>query len=223
MNQLHPISLILPTWNAAATIGAALDSAFGQTHPPREIIVVDDGSTDGTVQVLDPYRDRIRYVYQPNAGPSAARNQGIALATCELIAFLDADDLLPPDALATLHAELAQDPQLDIVQGQVRDFTNVNGELVFDEPRYGMNLGGALFRQTLWNELGGFDESMRLGEDIDFWMRTREQGVNRRAVPLVTYWYNRRAALGPDVVATHKAVLVRTLKRSLERTRAKTR
>ena len=111
MNALCDISVIIPTWNSAATIGAALDSMLRQTPTPLEIIVVDDGSTDDTARVLAPYRDQIKYLYQENAGPSAARNRGLAIAQGALISFIDADDLLPPDALATLRAALDADAQ----------------------------------------------------------------------------------------------------------------
>ncbi len=86
------ISVVIPTYNRARYIGRAIDSVFAQTFADHEVIVVDDGSTDDTRVVLAPYMDRIRYVFQANAGVSAARNAGIRLARSPWIAFLDSDD-----------------------------------------------------------------------------------------------------------------------------------
>jgi len=101
------ISVVIPAYNAAGTIGRALDSVIAQTHPAREILVVDDGSTDRTAQVVSEYGGRVEYLYQDNAGPGAARNAGIRAAHGEWIAFLDADDEWLPHRLA-LQAELLQ-------------------------------------------------------------------------------------------------------------------
>ena len=87
------VSVIIPTYNSAGYIEEALESVFEQTLQDFEIIVVDDGSTDGTGEVLRKYGDRIRYIYQENNGPASARNGGIRVARGEYIAFLDADDL----------------------------------------------------------------------------------------------------------------------------------
>ena len=90
----YTISAVIPTYNRRDMVCEAIDSALTQTYPCHEIIVVDDGSTDGTGELLrEKYGDRIRYIRQENAGPSAARNRGIEAATGEWIAFLDSDDL----------------------------------------------------------------------------------------------------------------------------------
>src|SRR2546423_7727277 len=91
------VSVVVPAYNYARYLPQAIDSALGQTHPPLEVIVVDDGSTDDTPRVLDAYGDRIRAVRQANQGAGAARNAGIAVARGEYVAFLDSDDLWRPD------------------------------------------------------------------------------------------------------------------------------
>ena len=98
-DEAPTVSVIIPTYNRARCVVRAVDSALDQSHAASEIIVVDDGSTDDTEQRLQPYRDRIRYVYQENQGVSAARNAGIQHATGEWIAFLDSDDLWYRDKL----------------------------------------------------------------------------------------------------------------------------
>lgn len=86
------ISVVIPAFNREKTIGRAIESALAQTRPPFEIIVVDDGSSDSTAAVVTAFRDSVRYVRQPNAGASAARNRGVELAGAPWVAFLDSDD-----------------------------------------------------------------------------------------------------------------------------------
>src|SRR5581483_8159413 len=105
------ISVIIPCFNHAAYLAKAIQSALVQTLPADEIIVVDDGSTDDTAKVTASSGTRIRYVYQSNAGLSAARNTGIKLATGKYIGFLDADDLWHPDFLTTLVNLLERHPE----------------------------------------------------------------------------------------------------------------
>lgn len=102
--------MIIPTWNRAHQLREALDSALAQTSSPYEIIVVDDGSTDETANVVSDYREKTRYVFQSNAGVSAARNNGAGQATGELLAFLDSDDTWHPEKLSVQLAALDAAP-----------------------------------------------------------------------------------------------------------------
>src|SRR4030095_4422896 len=97
---MESISVVIPTFNRAGVVKRALESALRQSLPPAQIIVIDDGSTDDTREVLGGYGDTIEYVRQENAGASVARNRGIALARHPWIAFLDSDDYWLPDHLA---------------------------------------------------------------------------------------------------------------------------
>jgi len=98
-NKLPLVSIVIPAYNAAGYIAATVDSARAQDYKPKEIIVVDDGSTDATAAICARYGRRIKYIKQKNAGPGAARNRGIEAARGELIAFLDADDAWLPGKL----------------------------------------------------------------------------------------------------------------------------
>src|SRR5262249_507414 len=107
------ISVVVPSFNAGRWIAASLDSVLAQTLPPGEVVVVDDGSTDDTPQVLASFGDRVRVVRAAHAGLAAARNLGLALASGDWVAFQDADDVARPDRLALLQAHLDVAPGLD--------------------------------------------------------------------------------------------------------------
>lgn len=100
------VSIVIPCYNGARWLGDAIDAALGQSWPNLEVIVVDDGSTDPSVEVARAYGDRVRVDAGPNRGPSAARNRGLALATGAFVQFLDADDLLLPLKVAACHAAI---------------------------------------------------------------------------------------------------------------------
>lgn len=122
-------SVIIPVYNGAGTIQRAIQSVLKQSSPPHELIVVDDGSTDSTADEIAVFGDRIRYLYQENAGVSAARNTGAQAATGEWLAFLDADDWYCPDRLRW-HAEWIQkDPNLDFLTGD-QEYRRVDGSLI---------------------------------------------------------------------------------------------
>src|SRR5918993_2695584 len=111
------VSVVIPAYNAAPLIGAALDSVFSQSFTDLECIVVDDGSRDERqlLEALAPWRDRIVYVRQENGGPAKARNTGIARARGELIAFLDADDEWLPEKLSRQVAFFERHPETGLL------------------------------------------------------------------------------------------------------------
>src|SRR4051812_26302017 len=109
------VSVVIATYNSGRFVGQAVRSVLAQTYRPFEIVVVDDGSTDDTAGVLAGYRDGVRYVYQENRGPAAARNRGIAEAAGELVAFLDADDEWHPEKLSRQWEALSASPRAGLV------------------------------------------------------------------------------------------------------------
>ncbi len=176
------VSVVIPTYNRAQQIARAIDSVIAQTGTDCEIIVVDDGSRDATGDVVRRYGDRVRYVRQDNAGPSAARNRGWRMARHDWIAFLDSDDLWKPGKLQR-QMELVERTGTRVcftdieVMGVVEPAEAVPtpgpaGKEVFAEPfelilqpARVLYVQSMLIRPELLNRVGGFDERLRVGED----------------------------------------------------------
>jgi glycosyltransferase involved in cell wall biosynthesis len=178
------VSVIIPTYNYGRFVCEAVESVLNQTHPPHEVIVVDDGSTDDTAQVLKPYSGtgRICYHRQENAGLSAARNAGLSKATGEVLALLDSDDVWHPKKLEYQVAYLESHPECGLVgtasfrQEPVRwtEIGTPNAKtLPLDVHLTGTRFcpSSALLRRTLWEQVGGFDPASGGTSDRDYWIR----------------------------------------------------
>jgi len=177
------VSVVIPAFNSAATIAATLRSVAGQTHEALEIIVVDDGSTDATPETVEQFARgdaRVRLVRQPNTGPSAARNTGIARATADLIAPLDADDLWHPTKLEKQLARLRQGgDEVGMVAcwGRAMD---MDGRVLYDLARLEasghvlahllarntIDSGMPLMRRSVVEAAGGYDTRLAHSEDL---------------------------------------------------------
>lgn len=204
------ISVIIPVYNGSRYLPAAINSVLEQTYPCSELIVVDDGSTDDTALVLQPYfsEPRLRYVCQANQGVGAARNHGLRLAQAEWIAFLDQDDVWLPNKLALQVDCLQSQPQLGIVHSgwQIVDAT---GQLLSTvQPWRGLPtldlqawvqwkpvfLGAMLFRRDWLIQLGGFDERWQQTGDVDLALRLAAAGCPADWVKQATVHYRQHAA-----------------------------
>ncbi len=169
------VSLVIPCFNAESYVGEAIASALAQTRLPDEIIVVDDGSEDDSGRVVRAFGEAVRYVWQENQGIGGARNTGLANATGEIVAFLDADDLWPVDSLASRLAILAADPGVDLAYGKVVEFQDVGGR--YRELSIPGRLAGAsLVRRPVFDRIGAFDPALRIGETIDWVARAEAAG-----------------------------------------------
>ena len=179
------ISVVMPCYNAQAFVAQAIDSVLAQTHPAVELIVIDDGSTDGSVEVLRRYGDRLTLLQQPNQGPYPARNRGVAASRGEFVAFLDADDWWAADCLAQLHAAIAgsaaavaycgwQNVGLPGPRGEphVPPDYEQDGKLErFLRAAAPWPIHAALLRRTVWDDVGGFDTALPTVMDYDLWLR----------------------------------------------------
>jgi hypothetical protein len=188
------VSVVIPAYQAAAWIGATLDSVLAQTLRDYEIIVVNDGSPD-TAELepaLAPYRDRILYLRQENQGPAGARNAGIRAARGRYIAPLDADDIWEPEHLAAQVAVLEADPSVDVVYADARIFGDVpeagrtvmelcpsEGEVTFESlvtRRSTVHICVTVARRETLLRAGLFDPAFRGTEDFEMWLRILKQG-----------------------------------------------
>ncbi len=174
------ISVIVPLYNTRAYIVEAIDSILAQTRPADEIIVVDDGSTDGGAELLAGYGSRVRVIRQANAGGATALNRGIAQATGDTIAFLDADDLWAGDKLERQQGILLAKDSVDGVFGLIQQFDQrdaAGGAGVSHEPQRGVSRIGLLIRRAAFDRFGLFDESMRVAEFVPWYARADVLGL----------------------------------------------
>jgi glycosyltransferase involved in cell wall biosynthesis len=170
------VSVVVPAYNAAQDLGAAIDTILAQSYPPHEIIIVDDGSTDATSRVIAGFGGRLIALRQDNGGPSAARNAGIARATAPFIAFLDADDRWLPDTLALQLACLDAAPAAGAAWGKSE--RQLGCDPLPAPAQWELFMGSKLFRRVALEAADGFDPGLRRGgEDLDLLVRLAERGI----------------------------------------------
>jgi tetratricopeptide (TPR) repeat protein len=179
------VSVIIPNYNHARYIGDAIESVLAQDYHNYEIIVVDDGSTDNSREVVAQFGDTVKYIWQENQGLSAARNTGIAVSSGAYIGLLDADDLYEPHFMSTLVPLMKRRPEIDGVHCGYRFVDHLDNPLPQIEARsipegrlYEQLLGSnflapesMLVRRYCYDVAGNFDSSLRALEDWDMWLR----------------------------------------------------
>ncbi len=185
------ISCIVPVLNGDRFLGESLESILSQSYRPLEVIVVDDGSTDGTAEVVAAFGDRVTYWWQATAGAAAARNLGLKMAQGEFISFLDADDLWHPEKLARQVARLRQRTDIDLC---LTCFQNVwMPELAEEEKRYqehplsrpssAYSLCTLLARRAVFERFGNFNKDLRHGENLIWFFGAAERGAVIEILP----------------------------------------
>jgi glycosyltransferase involved in cell wall biosynthesis len=189
--KLPLISCIVPVFNGERYLGEALESILKQSYQSLEIIVVDDGSTDGTAAVMGHYAGQVRLLRQANAGTAAARNLGLNAANGEFIAFLDADDLWHPEKLERQTARFQTRPELDYCVTHVQNFWVP--ELIEEERRFrdhriskalpGYSTGTLLVRRALFDTVGQFNPAIKHADDTEWFLRTSEHGAAMELLP----------------------------------------
>jgi glycosyltransferase involved in cell wall biosynthesis len=215
------VSVIIPVFNGERFLAEAIESVLAQAYHPLEIIVIDDGSTDSTAEIAHRFADQISYIRQPNRGPAAARNAGLRRAQGDLIGFLDADDLWTPDKLASQEAAFTKSPSVKIVLGHLQRLkpARTHGFVPHGSPELALNLGASLIRRQVFHAVGTFDESLRFGDDWDWYMRVRELGVSILVQNDVVLFYRRHDANLTNQREENDRATVQILRRSLERRR----
>jgi glycosyltransferase involved in cell wall biosynthesis len=228
------VSVIIPAYNAAATLGEAIASVLGQSCRDFELIVVNDGSTDNTAEILGGFDQRFTVINQPNAGAAAARNKGLAAACGTYIAFLDADDFWRPELLAQLVPPLESDRKSSLAYADL-EIVDSNGK-----PLHTSLIGGTkahapaleeilqqvwpimpsavVMRRDVLEAIGGFCTEFRgcTYEDLYCWMRARELGHFIYVPERLACWrfsiYPRRLKRKPADAAHNRQVLERLMR-----------
>jgi glycosyltransferase involved in cell wall biosynthesis len=225
-----PVTVIIPAYNSRPWIREAVESVLNQSAPASEIIVIDDGSTDGTSAELAGYGSRVQCVSQANSGVAAARNAGLRHATGELIAFLDADDIWHPRKLEIQMRVMADDPGIGLLGTRVFDWPaphvpDVGGEDVSRVTCFGQGhmavknhlvTSSVMVRREVVKRAGEFDPLLRGPEDHDYWLRATEVTRVGRLDAALT-GYRRTAGSLSTQTATMEAGMRRILQKLDER------
>jgi len=222
------VSVVIPVMNGEKYLGESVRSLLAQTRPVDEIIVVDDGSVDGTPVVVQEFGEKVRYIYQSNAGVSAARNRGVAASAGDFLGFLDHDDLWQPDKLEKQLAAFEFDPEMDMVFGHAEQFLSPE---LSREYRAGIKLppnplpaylaSAMLVRKSAFLRVGLFAEDVAIGECIEWYGRAVDHGLKARLLPEVVY---RRRIHQTNTMICQKNQQIcyaRILKATLDRRRKK--
>ncbi|NEX22623.1 glycosyltransferase [Thiorhodococcus mannitoliphagus] len=199
VSPMPHVSVIMPSYNAAPYIAEAIDSVLSQDYPNKELIVIDDGSTDNTVEIVRAYEARLRLIRQENQGSAVARNAGLAASQGELIAFLDSDDCWLPGKLTAQVSYLRDHPEIGVVfsrwqvwkpdpdGGFRRPLIPEREKPSEQRPKIVPERSGWLYnrllfssllhtitvmaRRTLIEQVGEFDPQLKRGQDYDYWIR----------------------------------------------------
>lgn len=223
------VSCIVPVYNGARFIAEAIASILAQDWRPIEVIVVDDGSTDTTPEILAGFGAPVRVIRQDNAGPVVARNRGIAAATGEFLSFLDADDTWVPGKLGRQVGFLLAEPALGFCVGQVQNFWEDEvadegerlGDSVRARPIAGYVTGTLVVRREVAGRVGPFDVSLAHGDSADWFQRAAQLGVRGELLPEVLLRRRLHLANRSRVHAQgSRDEFLRLLKRAVDRRRS---
>jgi glycosyltransferase involved in cell wall biosynthesis len=220
------VSIITPTFNCGAFIERTLNSVMAQSFRDYEVIVVDDGSTDGTGELLAPWRDRINYFYQPNGGLAHARNVAVSRSRGALLAYLDSDDLWHPHKLQRQVEFMDSHPECGLVHTELTIIDD-DDRIIMDRwyagsgyvPARGtrlidfindnnMQVPSVMERRECYEEVGGFDERFRRLEDYLHWFRVVLLGRSVGYIDEPLALYRRRSgSLSRNQAAMHQALI----------------
>jgi glycosyltransferase involved in cell wall biosynthesis len=187
------ISCIVPAFNSGKYIIDTLDSIFAQTYPAIEVIVVDDGSTDGTREIVRAYPQKVKLLMQNDSGPAETRNAGLQSAAGSFIAFLDADDLWVPEKLSKQMSHFENDPALDLCVSHAQMFWPKHLEAEVEKYQNYMRSGPIpgyatttlLAKRYVFDKIGLFDSHYWFGDATDWFLRAKEAGLKFEMVPEV--------------------------------------
>ena len=234
-NTRPVVSCIVPVFNGETYLREALDSILTQTYGALDVLVVDDGSTDGTAALAASYGTAVRYVRQDNAGAPSARNLGLQAAQGEFIAFLDADDIWHREKLARQMARFDAQPALEACVTHIQNFwiddLAEEAERLRDhplaQPQPGYVTVTLLARRDVFARVGGFNTALTVGDPMEWFARAIEAGVRIELLP-DTLVYRRmhrhnlswESGVERQMTGAMKAAIVRVVKDTLDRRRS---
>jgi glycosyltransferase involved in cell wall biosynthesis len=221
MKEAPLVSVIIPVYNCAKYVAAAVESVLAQDYRPLQIIAVDDGSTDSSADIVRSF-DQVEYRLQEHAGVSTALNTGVSMVKGALVAFLDADDLWTEGKLVKQIAALEADPDLSIVFGDVEQFRE-SGQGTERSPLgvyRGYFKSAMLIRRAALLEVGEFDVKWKLGDFIDWYARAEEHGLKVMLLPEVVAYRRVHETNNGVLLKKEKSEYAHVVKRLLDRRRA---
>jgi len=227
MKNVPEISVIIPTRDYGKFIGEALESVIKQSLPPAEIIVIDDGSEDNTAEIVAKFSARVRYYFSEKKGVGAARNLGVRFSSGEMIAHLDADDIWIPEKLERQAEEFIKTPDLDIAGGMMRPFfckqmdpdkkRKIHCSPV---PLPGFSASVLLVRRSSFFKVGFYREDLRVGQDLEWFLRAREIPLQERMVNELLAYRRLHDSNSSMIKKNDQMEMLRVLKESIDRRRA---
>lgn len=188
MSGKESISVIIPVYNAEKYVEEAVESVLNQTVQPEEIIIINDGSTDGSAEKAKEYEPDVKLISQENKGISGARNTGLRAADGNIIAFLDSDDIWTEDHLEVLLSALKKNKNCAIVCGYVRQFMskdvdeNENRIPEGAEIMPGYVVGASLIKKEVFEKIGLFNEDLILADTVDFFARAKDANLSIKII-----------------------------------------
>lgn len=191
---MNDLTVIMPLHDAAPWVGEAVESVLTHADGLLELLVIDDGSTDDGPRIAAGFGGPVRVLHQPNAGPAAARNRGLAAARGRLIGFLDADDRWCAERPDPRRTVLDADPAIEIVLARLQPVHGPPGRppIPIEGTISGLQLGGMLARADALRRYGGLDPALFHGEDVDWILRMRDAGARVVTIDDVTAQYRLR-------------------------------
>jgi glycosyltransferase involved in cell wall biosynthesis len=221
------VSVIIPVYNGEGYLAEAIESIRNQIYQPIEIIIVDDGSTDGSAALIKSLAPGVKYIFQTNRGTAAARNRGVNEATGDFFAFLDQDDLWHTDKLTNQMHAFGADPELDAVFGQLKQFLSPDLDNQLKQKIYcpdkvmpGYSPSALLIKRKAFFEVGYFETNWQIGEWADWYVRAVEKRIRMKTIAKLVTW--RRLHQMNKGLQQRQAIneYLHILKASLDRRRA---
>lgn len=220
------ISVIIPVYNSERYIGEAIQSILDQSYTPVEIIVINDGSTDGTREALSQFRASINYIEQQNAGIGATLNRGLEIAAGKYIGFLDSDDLWVKNKIALQLPVLQENQNIGLVFGNIEHFhspeldENTKKRIYCPpDPMPGYTKKAMLAKREVFEDVGGFNVNLRVGDFVDWFARAQFAGIQSVMLTQTVSWRrlheNNSKARDPESQIDY----ARTMRAKLERER----